>query len=167
MSKCKLLQPCGASLFSIDFLIPLAAKIPEMLIRKEISLLVLLLVFFAACNSGSPRNKSPEQLRMELLVREQAEPLSYLNHSGTWRKNILGDMVLEGDISNSATIAKFKDAQLKVTWLSKTDSPISTSYYTVYEYFSPGQSTHYKLKVDAPSGTAGVRTSINSAVAVK
>lgn len=118
-------------------------------------------------NGGSDNypsiEKSPEELRQELLSKEQENASEYLKHQGTWRGNLIGQTVLEGTISNSATLANFKDVVLEVTWLTKTETELKTELYTVYEFVGASKSVSYKIKVNAPSETAGVRIGISSA----
>ena len=115
-------------------------------------------------SSSPPREKTPEELRQELLLKEQQNPTSYLMHQGTWRGNFIGQTVLEGTISNSATLANFKDVVLSVTWLTKTETELQTEHYTVYEYLGAGKSINYKLKANSPKATGGVRIRIASAI---
>ena len=136
---------------------------------------VAAIVFFANPNSSykgnensfsgnPPREKTPEELRQELLLKEQQNPNSYLKHQGTWRGNFIGKTILEGSITNSATLANFKDIVLSVTWLTKTETELQTERYTVFEYIGAGKSINYKIKADAPSATGGVRIRIDSAI---
>lgn len=130
-------------------------------------LAVLLLIIVGACNSASSNRqnnstallvqKTPEQFRAELKGIESTNPSKYLMVDAGWRKNWIGEIVLEGTIRNTATLANFKDVILDVTWISKTQTEMGSDRYPVYEFVNAGQSTRFKLKVTAPSKTAGVR----------
>jgi hypothetical protein len=113
------------------------------------------------------REKTPQELRNELLAKERQTPTAYLHHSGGWRRNLLGQIVLEGTIENKASIANFKDVELQITWLTRTNTEIGTSAKTIYEYVKSGQSVPYKLRFNVPSGTRDVRVEIGAAVAVE
>ena len=128
--------------------------------KRLIFLSVVLTLILVACNNSQNRIKTPDELRQELLVREQSTPSQYLKDNGTWRKNLIGATVLEGTISNSATLANFKDIVLKVGWLSKTNTVIKTEEYIIYENVGAGQSIPYKIKVDAPPATNGVQVGV-------
>jgi hypothetical protein len=113
------------------------------------------------------RPKTAEELRAELLVQEQRAPEEYLKVEGTYRRNLLDHLVLEGDIANTATLAHFKDPILSVTWYSKTGTELDTKQYAVYELVRAGRSTHYKLKTLAPDYVASVALGIADATAVE
>jgi hypothetical protein len=113
--------------------------------------------------SNPSREKSPEELRQELVSRERENPVNYLKIEGTMRNNLIGLKVLEGTITNSASIANFKDVVVEVTWFTKTDTELSKVYYTVYEYVGAGNSIRYKIKADAPGATGGFQINVSSA----
>ncbi|HEX8327282.1 MAG TPA: hypothetical protein VF629_07060 [Hymenobacter sp.] len=113
------------------------------------------------------RPKTAEELRAELLERERTSPEEYLTVEGTYRRNFINQLVLEGDITNQATMAKFKDPVLTVTWYSATDTELETKSYSVFEYVRPHGSAHFKLKTEAPSYVAKVGMSIFSATPLK
>lgn len=99
-------------------------------------------------------------------MRERQNPRDYLKEQGTWRENLINQTVLEGTITNSATLANFKDVILQVTWLTKTQTELKSERYAVYEYVGAGKTIEYKIKVDAPSAMGGVRIGIDSATPV-
>ena len=103
-----------------------------------------------------------------------ANPTGYINGQINWRKNLVGSTVLEGTLSNTATVVNFKDPVILVTWLSKSNETIGTIQFSVNKTLPAGETISYKLKVSAPSkfadatGVSGVRhrSSIRSAEAV-
>lgn len=135
------------------------------------------ITFFANQSSSNAANeiseapspiieKSPEELRQELLLTEQQSPTSYLQSQATMRENLIGETVLEGTISNSSTLANFKDIVLNVTWLSKTDTELKTDQFSVYEFIEAGKSVSFKIKTYAPSATDRVKIEVFSATPV-
>ncbi len=138
--------------------------------------LIFLLCVVGGCNSGHNNNgfdntqnetqpipKTPEELRQELLELEQQNPKDYLVNDGTFRENLLGEMVLEGTVANSATMAEFKDVVLSITWLSKTETELGSTEETMYEFIGPGKSVAYKFKFFAPNDTKRVRVTVKNA----
>jgi hypothetical protein len=77
------------------------------------------------------RPKTAAELRAELLDQEQRAPEEYLGVDGTYRRNFINQLVLEGDIASAATLATYKDPVLSVTWYSKTQTEIGTQQYPV------------------------------------
>ncbi len=110
--------------------------------------------------------KTPEQLRAELAEQERRNPAQYLTDETTMRSNLIGEKVIEGTITNTASIATFKDITLQVDFHSKTETVISSKRFTVYEVLAPKQSTGFKFKTFAPSGTDGFSASIIDATAI-
>jgi hypothetical protein len=110
------------------------------------------------------REKTPEELRAELKIKEKSNPLDYLSISYSLDFNIFsGNDIINGSISNNATLATFKDAVIDVFFKTETNSTIKKEEYTIYKYFKPNQSTSFKLKVKSPSGTKRIITKIKSA----
>lgn len=113
------------------------------------------------------RPKTAAELRAELLAQEQRAPEDYLGVDGTYRRNFINQLVLEGDIASAATLATYKDPVLSVTWYSKTQTEIGTQQYPVYELLRPHGTTHFKLKTSAPGEVASVAMSISGATPVE
>ncbi|WP_460584552.1 hypothetical protein [Hymenobacter arcticus] len=122
--------------------------------------------------AGSPtasveRPQTAAELRAELLAQEQRAPEEYLQVEATYHRNFINQLVLEGDIASSATLATYKDPVLSVTWVSKTDTELETVQYPVYEVVRSQGSTHFKLKTSAPGYVASVRVGIAGATPVE
>jgi hypothetical protein len=113
------------------------------------------------------RPKTAEELRAELLATEHRAPSNYLDVAGTYHRNFISQLVLEGDIVSKASLATFKDPILSVTWYSKTQTEIGTQQYPVYELLRPQSSAHFKLKTSAPGEVASVAMSISEATPVE
>ena len=85
---------------------------------------------------------------------EQSSPASYLDvASGDAQQNLVGQMVIKGSITNSASHTNYKDAIIRVTFYSATESEIDSKEYVIYEYFPYGSKKEFKLKVDKPKAT--------------
>ena len=99
-------------------------------------------------------NKSPAELRNELAEKERQNPTDYLTSEITMRENFIGQKVFEGTISNSASIASFKDVQLEITYLSNTKSIIASEKFIIYEVVGPQHTIDIqKIKTKAPKAT--------------
>lgn len=101
------------------------------------------------------------------MATEQQAPADYLQASGTYHRNLLNQLVLEGDITSTATLATYKDPVLSVTWYTKTHTELGTQQYPVYELLRPHGAAHYKLKMAAPSEVATVAIGIAQATVVE
>jgi hypothetical protein len=136
---------------------------PLHLILSFISLVLLQACTQIEANSGSSYSpplveqpKTAEELRVELLQREQNAPEEYLKTTGIYRRNFIDQLVLEGEIANSASVANFKDPVLTVNWYSKTHTKLDTKQYRIFELIQAHHSIPFKLKTEAPSYVASV-----------
>lgn len=101
-----------------------------------------------------------------LLKKEQKSPQYFLDVKGSDKKNILGQSVVKGIIHNSATIAVYKDVNVKLSFYSKTGALLEIDKETIYETLEPGKSTDFKTKYFAPKGTASVALEVLGATVV-
>ncbi|RZK24078.1 MAG: hypothetical protein EOO56_02785 [Hymenobacter sp.] len=111
--------------------------------------------------------RTTEELRAELLAQEQRAPALYLNATGTYRRSLPDQLVLEGDIVNTATLANFKDPMLAVTWYSKTGAELGTKQYPVYELVRAQRTTHFRLQTIAPGYVATVNMGVSDAIPIE
>jgi hypothetical protein len=121
------------------------------------------------CNSGSSGNydtgSSYQETKMTLEEKEKQNPTSFLSTDGTYRKNLMSEWVLEGTISNSATIATYKDVVLEISFYSKTKTLLGTEKEAIYEFFPAGQRKTFKIKTFGYKGTNSIGWEIISAAA--
>jgi len=111
--------------------------------------------------------KSPAPVKIDTRQKEMENPVAYITSEINWRKNLVGSIVLEGTLSNTATVVNFKDPVILVTWLSKSNESIGTNKYPVNKYLPSGETISLKLKVSAPSKIADAWVSVVSATPVQ
>lgn len=124
------------------------------------------------------RELSPSQLRQQLLEKEQNNPLSYLSVNGSMSENKVktkhgtffrssewkvDGYMLEGYITNTATIATFKDITVRISFISSTGSIINKTDFVVYDFVQANDGISYKEKIYPPEGTVTYEVSILSA----
>ena len=121
----------------------------------------LLLIF--GCNSNSTKQEvkeevvrqlTEEELKEQLKQKECNNPNNYLTGKLSWEgkyKNALSmkinRMVLNCNISNTASMAIFKDIKCRVKFLSKTGSTVMEEEFVVYEFFKPNKTVNYKTEI--------------------
>ncbi|HUS02455.1 MAG TPA: FxLYD domain-containing protein [Chitinophagaceae bacterium] len=130
------------------------------------SLLVSIALF--SCNESDSRKAEKEKDSYEatketLQQKETKDPQSFLSVSGHDRHNLLGQTVVKGTITNKATVASYKDVDVKLDFYSKTGTLLETDKETVYEIIAPGQSKNFKTKYFAPKGTDSVALTVTAA----
>jgi hypothetical protein len=118
---------------------------------------------------------SPVDLKKELLVNEQKNPLQYLNVSASFKENKIqtrngtffrsskwevDGYLVDFNVSNKANIATYKDIRIKISFRSKTNSEINSKVITIYDYVKPNNSINHKDKIYFPDGTIDLKFSI-------
>lgn len=139
--------------------------------KKMIVYLFFFSMMLVACSSGNDSKAKSEKesyrlTKEELLKKEQKSPQSFLIVSGHNQKNIVGQTVVKGTITNKASVAVFKDVNLKLSFYSKTQALLETDKETIFETFSPGKSKNFKTKYFAPKGTDSVALEVLGAKVV-
>jgi hypothetical protein len=114
------------------------------------------------------KEKTPEELRLELVQKERQNPSEYIEGKLRMRVNILGETVFEGTINNTASVAVFKDIKIRFNFLSKTKTILAKEDFVIYELLNPQQSIQIKkIKTYAPNNTENFSFSIVDATPVQ
>ncbi len=134
---------------------------------KKIFVLIVSVALFSCSENDSKKaekdKNSYEAAKESLQEKEVKNPQKFLSVSGHDRNNILGQTVIKGTVTNKATVAKYKDIEVKLDFYSKTGTLLETDKETVFEILAPGESKNFKTKYFAPKGTDSVALAIISA----
>ena len=133
---------------------------------RKTALLIIVISTLFSCqdkNGKQTDKNSYESTKENLLEKENKNPVGFLTVSGHDKHNLLGQTVVKAVIINKATVATYKDVDLKLEFYSKTGSLLETDHETVYEVFAPGQSKNFKTKYFAPKGSDSVALTVMSA----
>lgn len=99
-------------------------------------------------DNGSESETYQEKV-MTIEEIERATPTDFLSASGTYKENFWGDKFkVNVVITNNATVASYKDAVVRITYYSKTETALVTKDYTIYETFPPTSTKTVELKID-------------------
>jgi type IV pilus biogenesis protein CpaD/CtpE len=124
-------------------------------------------VLISACSSSDKKtgdkNDKYEQTKENLEETEQKNPTRFLVVNGNNKKNLIGQSVVKGVVTNNAKVASFKDVEIEISYYSKTGAFLMSSTDFVYEKIKPGTSADFKNKEFAPKGTDSVSLKILSA----
>ncbi len=127
-----------------------------------------LILISLSCNSESKHNNvspvSYQNTKMSLEEKEKRNPTTFLTIKATYKKNLLGEWIIEGTISNTAKIATFKDVILEISFYSKTETHLGTKKEAIYEYFPAGKTKSFKIKNYGYKGTSSIGLAIIDAV---
>lgn len=96
---------------------------------------------------------------------ESSQPTDFLTATGNYDKNFWGDKIrIHGNIVNKATVTTYKDAVIKVTYFSKTQTELGSKEYTIYEMFAPNSTKPFELKVDNFRDVESIGVEVTGAV---
>ena len=86
---------------------------------------------------------------MTVEETERSQPATFLIADGNYNENFWGDKLkVHGVIKNTATVASFKDAVVRVTYYSKTKTDLGSKDYTIYDNFPPHSEIKFELKIE-------------------
>ena len=129
--------------------------------KKIISALIVISFVFSACGSDEKANDEKtkdkyEQTKETLEQTEKKNPKRFLSVEGSDRKNLIGQRVIKGTISNKASVASYKDVDIELSFYSETGALLEKDHEVIYETITAGNSTNFKTKYFAPKGTDSV-----------
>lgn len=114
--------------------------------------LVVCVLWIANMDSNSGSGSVVETYQEKVMTIEEIEhsqPTKFLIATGNYDQNFWGDKIkVHGIIKNTATIASFKDALVRVTYYSKTNTELGSKEYTIYEIFPPHSEVKFELKIE-------------------
>ena len=118
----------------------------------------------ATYSSPPPKPKTPEELKQELKSDEQNHPGNYLSVHYSYKYKVYSNRFqIDGTLTNSATVATFKDVILSVSYYTQTNTFLKTEDYVVYKYVYPNGNTSFSLNVEVPSGGKKVNIKVKTA----
>lgn len=129
--------------------------------KKIIPVLIALSFVFASCGGDEKAEEAKskdkyEQTKETLEQTEKKNPKRFLTVEGTDRKNLIGQRVIKGTISNKASVASYKDVDVEISFYSETGALLEKDHEVIYETIAAGSSTNFKTKYFAPKGTDSV-----------
>jgi hypothetical protein len=139
--------------------------------KRSIILLFAFSSIAFSCNSDAKKASTEkevyEKTKESLLEKEEKNPKNFLLVDGHDKRNLFGQTVIKGTLTNKATIAVFKDVDINLSFYSKTHALLETDKETVFEVLHPRESKNFKTKYFAPKGTDSVALAVLGAKVVK
>ena len=121
----------------------------------------------SACSSVEKREKRSqdkyESSKLSLEEIERQSPLQFLSVTGNDKKNLLGQTVVKGKVTNKAKMVTYKDVNIKLFFYSKTGALLQEDQEVVYESVAPGATVGFKSKYFSPKGTDSIAMKVVSA----
>jgi major membrane immunogen (membrane-anchored lipoprotein) len=136
--------------------------------KKVIAGLVVITLMVSACSSsdkktGDKANDKYEQTKETLAESEKKNPARFLSVSGHDKRNLIGQTVVKGTLTNNAKVCTYKDVNVELAFYSKTGALLEKDNETVFETLAPGESKSFKTKYFAPKGTDSVALVVKDA----
>lgn len=136
--------------------------------KKSFVLAAMASVFLFSCSESDSKRAAKEKdnyqaAKESMENKEKKNPQNFLIVSGHDRHNLFGQTVVKGTITNKATVAIYKDVDIKLDFYSKTKTLLETDKEIVYEIIGPGESKNFKTKYFAPKGTDSVALTVTDA----
>lgn len=135
--------------------------------KKYLLIVAALVVVLAACTSSEEKEKNSqdkyESSKLSLEELEKQSPLQFLSVAGNDKRNLLGQTVVKGKVTNKAKMVTFKDVDIKLFFYSKTGTLLQEDQEIVYESIAPGATVNFKSKYFAPKGTDSIAMKVVSA----
>ncbi len=110
----------------------------------------------ADSNTTNTKKDKYEQTKETLAETEKKNPLRFLKASGGDKRNLIGQTVVKGTVTNTATVTTYKDIQVELSFYSKTGTLLEKDMETIFENIAPGKSADFKTKYFTPKGTDSV-----------
>ena len=98
-------------------------------------------------NRENTYTPTEQELKEDLYRREISSPKEYLSVSYTYRVNLISNTIIEGTITNTASIAGFKNVKMTVYFNSKTDVVLGKETFTVMEFVPANGSVSFRYKI--------------------
>ncbi len=134
------------------------------------NLIAVSLLSLTAISCG-PKNQKPsaqyEQKKASLEDMERDSPLRFLSVSGSHRGNLVNQTVVEGEITNKATVVSYKNISLQIKFLDNEGSVIEKQKKVLDETVKPGAAIEFKIKTSHVKGANAVNIDITDATADK
>jgi major membrane immunogen (membrane-anchored lipoprotein) len=136
--------------------------------KKVIAGLVVITLMVSACSSsdkktGDKANDKYEQTKETLAESEKKNPARFLSVNGHDKRNLIGQTVVKGTLTNNAKVCTYKDVNVELAFYSKTGALLEKDNETVFETLAPGESKSFKTKYFAPKGTDSVALVVKDA----
>jgi hypothetical protein len=137
--------------------------------KRYLTVILLMSIAATACHNTDQQKEKKfdgetyEKSKESLGDKEKNNPSKFLSVEHKTHKNLIGQTVVKGTITNSASVCTYKDVEIKLTFFSKTGVKLDEAIENVYEVIPPGETVKFKTKEFATKGTDSVAVEIMKA----
>jgi hypothetical protein len=138
------------------------------MLYKSILILFVAAIFLLSCSGSAKKfdEQSYEQYKENLASKEKKNPLTFLSVAGDNKKNLIGQTVIRGKISNKATISSYKDVRVKMLCY-RNNKLVEEHEDVIDDVIKPGSTKDFKTRYRLPRGTDSISLSVMSATIVE
>lgn len=134
---------------------------------KHLLISFLAFISFVSCDDKNKYDINADnnytQSKITIEKTERNNPVHFLSASAKRRKNFIRQTVVTGNIYNNAKVVTYKDAEILLSFYSKTGTLLEEDRQTVYEHIVPGGTVSFKSKYFTPQGTDSMSVKVVSA----
>lgn len=124
-------------------------KIISLVLGGLIGIVLVIVIIDHYLAQNNSNSYSYEEKVMTIEEMERSKPTNFLSAEGNYNLNFWGDKIkVHGIINNTATVANYKDAIVRVVYYSKTQTNLGSKDYTIYESFTPYSKVNFELVID-------------------
>jgi len=135
--------------------------------KSILTVLLAGMVVFSSCGgedkTAANGKDKYEQTKESLEVSEKKTPARFLTVGGHDKRNLLGQTVIKGTLTNNAKVVTYKDIDVELAFYSKTGALLEKDHEVIFETITPGDSKNFKTKYFAPKGTDSVALKVINA----
>ncbi len=127
---------------------------------------ILLVVLATACGGEDKKaTQNYEQAKESVKDQETNNPLKFLSVRGENKKNLVGQTVITGNITNSATVVSYKEIRIKMLCY-KSGQMTEEHEDVINDQVKPAATKAFKTKYRLPKGTDSIALSVMNAIVV-
>lgn len=138
---------------------------------RRTSFSLVLISVLLSCTSPAKKDEQKKteykQATETLAEREMKKPADFLAVVARDRKNLIGQTVVKGQLTNKAKVTTYYDILLERSFFSKTGALLEKDRETIYERIAPGSQVEFKSKLYAPKGSDSVHLDVVEAKSEK
>jgi hypothetical protein len=130
-------------------------------------IILIAATILTACNAGTKtaekEKASYEKAKETMAEKEAKNPAGFITASCRDRGNLIGQTVIKITLNSKATVAKYKDIEVELSFFSKTGALLQKDVTTIYKTLAPGETVTEKEKQYTPKQTDSIGLKILSA----
>ncbi|MEY3441817.1 MAG: hypothetical protein RLZZ519_98 [Bacteroidota bacterium] len=100
--------------------------------------------------SDSTESNSLLLKRKQTIEKEKTTPKDYVVIAIDPKKNLFGETVIEGKLTNKASLTSYKDFELMIHWNDETGMVMDSAVEVILEKLNPGEEVEFKTKRKGP-----------------